>query len=117
VYFAVGSFVAPKHPSKLPPDRVIKTVESVYPYFDGLRSVLGLERVGAYGSYTLINDLFDEGMITYGWQSAAFDSNHRLDPRAQLYQYDTTPPNAFGVDQLDYDQARAPDFGQWRSAL
>jgi hypothetical protein len=117
VYFAVDSFVQPKHPDKLPADRVIKKLASVYPYFDGILSVLGRKRTGAYGSYTLIKGLFDKNKIAYGWQSADFDAHGRVDPRIHLYQYDIYPPDSFGVGQLDYDQARQADFGQWRSKL
>jgi hypothetical protein len=116
VYFAVDSFVAPKHPEKLPADRVIRSLKDILPYFDGVRSVMG-ERTGAYGSYTTIKGLFDKGKIEWGWQSYAFDSNKRIDPRIHLYQYNNLPPTSFGTTQLDYDKAFQPNFGQWRTTL
>jgi hypothetical protein len=116
VYFACDDFVQPEDPSRWPPSRVIASFSDIVPYYKGLRSVLG-DQAGAYGSYTTISGLFDAGLIKFGWQATSFDSDGRLDPRAQLVQYDTTPSNSFGVGQLDYDHATTDNFGQWHSSL
>src|SRR5262249_31784386 len=52
-------------------------------YFDGVASVLGASRVGAYGGYYVIQRLFDHGKIQWGWQTYAW-SGGQWDPRAQL---------------------------------
>ena len=54
-------------------------------YFDGVASVLGRARTGAYGGYYVIKRLFDDGKITWGWQTYAW-SGGQWDPRAQLRQ-------------------------------
>ncbi|NUT23546.1 MAG: DUF1906 domain-containing protein, partial [Hamadaea sp.] len=79
-------------------------------YFDGVASVLGRSRTGAYGGYYVIDRLFDAGKITWGWQTYAW-SGGSWDSRAQLRQVQ----NGITVDGADCDrnEARATDFGQW----
>lgn len=77
-------------------------------YFDGVASVLGKARTGAYGSYYVIKRLFDGGKITWGWQTYAW-SGGNWDSRAQLRQVQ----NGIENGQLDKDEAVAADFGQW----
>jgi hypothetical protein len=113
VYYAVDAFVDSKNYAKLPPYVRIRHVADVIPYFQGIIATVGLNLTGAYGSYTLIKGLFDRNLIKYGWQASSFDSNGRLDPRSQLYQCNTYPPDAFGSDQVDYDLALRKDYGQF----
>jgi hypothetical protein len=54
-------------------------------YFDGVASVIGLGRTGAYGGYYVIQRLFDAGKITWGWQTYAW-SGGQWDSRAQVRQ-------------------------------
>jgi Domain of unknown function (DUF1906) len=77
-------------------------------YMDGVASVIGRSRTGAYGGYYVIKRLFDAGKITWGWQTYAW-SGGQWDPRAQLRQIQ----NGIAGGQLDKDQAIAADFGQW----
>ncbi|NUT18687.1 MAG: DUF1906 domain-containing protein [Hamadaea sp.] len=79
-------------------------------YFDGVASVLGRSRTGAYGGYYVIDRLFDAGKITWGWQTYAW-SGGSWDSRAQLRQVQ----NGITVDGADCDrnEARSTDFGQW----
>jgi hypothetical protein len=74
-------------------------------YFEGVASVIGLDRTGAYGGYEAINGLFNDGKITWGWQTYAWSSGE-WDSRAQLRQVQN------GED-TDVDQAMVADFGQW----
>jgi len=115
VYFAVDAFVQPTKAlwGRLPPSLRIAKVNDLIPYFKGIRSVMNPSRVGAYGSYTTIKGLFNRKLIKWGWQASSFDSAHRLDPRAHLYQCSTKPPNVFGSTQLDYDFALRSDYGQF----
>src|SRR5258708_418533 len=55
-------------------------------YFKGAASAIGLARIGAYGGYWLIKYLFDNGLITYGWQTYAW-SGGLWEPRAHIQQY------------------------------
>jgi len=77
-------------------------------YFEGVASVLGLERTGAYGGYGPISRLFDDGKITWGWQTLAWSAG-QWDSRAQLRQ----TADGIAGGSLDLDQAIAADFGQW----
>ena len=79
-------------------------------YFDGVASVIGLARTGAYGGYYVIQRLFDDGKIKWGWQTYAW-SGGQWDPRAQLQQIDNGVTVAGA--SCDIDQAVAGDFGQW----
>jgi hypothetical protein len=79
-------------------------------YFQGVASVLGLERTGAYGSYKVIRGLLDAGLITWAWQTYAW-SYGLWDNRAHIRQVQ----NGIKVGGADADlnQAHADDFGQW----
>jgi hypothetical protein len=77
-------------------------------YFDGVASVLGVARTGAYGGYYVIKRLFDAGKIKWGWQTYAW-SGGQWDSRAQLRQ----TQNGIAGGQFDLDEAVADDFGQW----
>jgi hypothetical protein len=79
-------------------------------YYDGIASVIGRGRTGAYGGYYVIKRLFDAGKITWGWQTYAW-SGGNWDSRAQLRQV----KNGITVDggDCDKDEAWAADYGQW----
>ncbi|MEU8975249.1 peptidoglycan-binding protein [Streptomyces monashensis] len=79
-------------------------------YFDGVASVIGRSRTGAYGGYHVIQELFDNGKIAWAWQTYAW-SGGNWDSRAQLRQVQNGITVA-GHD-ADLDQAMAADFGQW----
>jgi hypothetical protein len=81
-------------------------------YFDGVASVIGLDRTGAYGGYYVVQRLFDAGKIKWGWQTYAW-SGGQWDSRAQLRQVQ----NGIAGGQMDLDQAVADDFGQWGADL
>ncbi|HEY4117054.1 MAG TPA: glycoside hydrolase domain-containing protein [Byssovorax sp.] len=77
-------------------------------YMDGVASVIGRSRTGAYGGYYVIQRLFDAGKITWGWQAYAW-SGGQWDPRAQARQIQ----NGLEGDSIDEDQAMVADIGQW----
>jgi len=79
-------------------------------YFDGVASVLGRGRTGAYAGFNPITRLFDAGKIGFGWQTYAWSSG-QWDPRAQLRQVRNGVTVAGG--DCDIDQSHADDFGQW----
>jgi len=78
-------------------------------YYEGVASVIGLSRTGAYAGYGAMNGLFNDGKITWGWQTYAWSSG-QWDSRAQLRQIenDIGPGGAW-----DKDQSMVDDFGQW----
>jgi Domain of unknown function (DUF1906) len=78
-------------------------------YFEGVASVIGLDRTGAYAGYGAIDGLFNDGKITWGWQTYAWSSG-QWDSRAQLRQ----TLNDIGPDgEMDQDQSMVSDFGEW----
>jgi peptidoglycan hydrolase-like protein with peptidoglycan-binding domain len=79
-------------------------------YFDGVASVIGRSRTGAYAGYYVIKELFNNGKIAWGWQANAW-SYGNWDSRAQLRQVQNGISLA-GHD-ADLDQPMAADFGQW----
>jgi hypothetical protein len=84
-------------------------------YFDGVVSVIGLARAGAYGGYYVIERLFNANKITWGWQTYAW-SGGQWDSRAQVRQVQNGITAAGDSDCCDEDQAVAADFGQWHAA-
>jgi hypothetical protein len=82
-------------------------------YFDGVASVLGRGRTGAYGDYDVIARLFNAGKIRWGWQTYAWSPAGEWDSRAQLRQIEN---NILG-NCCDKDQAIVTDFGQWGHAV
>jgi hypothetical protein len=83
-------------------------------YFDGVASVVGLRRCGAYGGYYVIQRLFNAGKIVWGWQTYAWSAGH-WDTRAHLRQVQ----NGITVGGADCDanEAVVSDFGQWGNLL
>lgn len=77
-------------------------------YHKGNVSVLGWDRVGAYGGYGAIKYLADRNVCKYYWQTYAW-SKGQWDARAQLRQWKNT-------QTLDFDEAWSSDFGQWPRA-
>lgn len=82
-------------------------------YFDGVASVIGRDRTGAYGGLGVIQRSFDDGRIAWGWQTYAWSYGH-WDPRAQVRQTHNGVDVAGG--QCDLDVAMVADFGQWGNA-
>ncbi len=87
-------------------------IATVSSYFDGVASVIGVGRTGAYGGYAVIKALFDAGKITYGWQTYAW-SYGQWDSRAQLQQVQNDITAAGDTNCCDKDLAVAADYGQW----
>jgi len=77
-------------------------------YFDGVASVLGRNRTGAYGGYYIINELLNAGKITWAFQTYAWSSG-AWDSRAQIRQIQ----NGIASGEMDLDEALATDYGQW----
>lgn len=80
-------------------------------YLKGCASVIGLNRVGMYAGYHPLSRSFNNGTITYGWQTYAW-SGGNVSSRAHIYQY-SNGHNMGGCD-VDYNYAYAEDIGQWK---
>lgn len=93
-------------------DAVPSQYATVAAYLDGASSVLGLSRIGAYGSHRVITRLFDGGHIRYGWPAYAWGGT--LDSRAHLFQY--SGGNVAGVS-VDWNRTVSSDedYGQYKS--
>lgn len=84
-------------------------------YMKGAADVLGRDRVGAYGKWALLSYLFDNNIITYGWQTYAWSPGHNTNPKlyhpqAALFQR-LALANVGGVP-CDVNEVLKSDFGQ-----
>jgi hypothetical protein len=79
-------------------------------YFHGVQSVLGYDRTGAYGSYTVIQQLLDAGLVKWAWQTYAW-SGGQWDDRAHIRQIQNGLK--VGTADVDMNEAMVDDFGQW----
>jgi len=84
--------------------------KAVTAYFDGIAEKMPFAQIGAYGSYALVKYLFDNGLISYGWQTSAW-SNKVWDSRIHIkqvsYNYVLKGVNC------DVNESVQDDFGQW----
>ncbi|HYU75837.1 MAG TPA: DUF1906 domain-containing protein [Ktedonobacteraceae bacterium] len=83
----------------------------VAPYFQGVAKTIGLHRTAGYGSYRVLKYLFDNGLITWGWQTYAW-SYGAWEPRAHIQQYQNGV--SMSGHSVDYNRSIKSDFGQWR---
>jgi hypothetical protein len=79
-------------------------------YFEGVRSVLPVQRVGVYGGLQVIQGAADSGLVTWLWQTRAW-SGGKWDARAHLRQLGFV---TIGGVQCDENTAMVADFGQWQ---
>lgn len=79
---------------------------TIRPYFQGVNES-HRRPVGGYGSFRVVEALFDWGLITYGWQATAW-SKGQHSGRAHLFQRVGSP-----VDGTDVNDVLQPDWGQW----
>jgi Domain of unknown function (DUF1906)/IPT/TIG domain len=87
---------------------------TVVAYLQGAASVIGLQRMGVYGTYNVVNNALNNSLATYSWQTIAW-SGGKLDPRTNIYQYqEAPPPIAIAGVSVDLDKTIASDlnFGQ-----
>lgn len=84
-------------------------------YFQGVVDVLGLDCIGVYGEYDVLEHLALDHLITWGWQTYAWSTGHNQDnqprhPRANLFQRQGTVT----VDGIpcDVNDVLTADFGQ-----
>lgn len=80
-------------------------------YFRIIADEIGHHRVGAYGGYRTIKYLFDNDLISWGWQTYAW-SGEQWDDRAHIRQYHNGVN--IGGNDVDLDRAMVADYGQWK---
>src|SRR6266705_883246 len=80
-------------------------------YFKGIASVIGKARTGAYGSYRVLEYLFNAGLSSWGWQTYAW-SYGAWEPRAHIQQY--LNGVSMSGHSVDYNRSIKSDFGQWQ---
>ena len=93
-------------------------------WFQGLNSVMGVDRTGIYGGARTCAWAIRDGVVGrstsaghwWAWQTRAWSHGER-DPRAVLYQavVDTaeSPGAPLAGTYVDVDEVLAADFGQW----
>lgn len=88
---------------------------SVQNYLHGAVSVLGRNRVGIYGMFSVIERTVGPlGICDWGWQTYAW-SNGKLSNRAHIYQYQN---NVIVAGQTcDLDRSLKPEIGAWTVEL
>lgn len=78
-------------------------------YLKGAASVLGLPRVGVYGGYWVVKRCFDNGTVSWGWQTYAW-SGKNWDDRAHLRQIQNGVK--FNGMDVDIDETINDNYGQ-----
>lgn len=73
-------------------------------------AVIGLDRVGVYGSYDVITHCRAVGLATWFWQTYAWSGGKQAD-WAHLYQYRNGV--TIGGGDCDLTRALVDDYGQW----
>lgn len=81
------------------------------PYYQGIASVRPGPTNGCYGEGALINLLFVDGLVGFGWESesTSFPGSGSLSPDVALWQRTTPSPLGSGADT---DLIEKADFGQ-----
>jgi hypothetical protein len=93
-------------------------MDAVDAYFDGVASVIGVARTGAYSSYDALASLLASGRIRWAWQSCstAFSGGRNRFPYPGIQLWQNRTPFTFDGADVDGNQALVADFGQWGGA-
>ncbi len=87
-------------------------------YLKGVISVIGLPRTGMYAGVLPLHLAFNAGLITYGWETVAWRYRaselgiEKIEPRAHIYQYDTSTRMFHGVS-IDLNKSLQENYGGW----
>lgn len=79
-------------------------------YLRGAAEVLGVNRVGVYGSYYVVMRCHQNGTAKWLWQTYAWSGGQKY-IGIDLYQYQNGQKLNGG--DVDFDEAYNADFGQW----
>jgi hypothetical protein len=77
---------------------------------DGAASVIGRERVGVYGEYSIVAHLIGNGKAKWAWETYAWSGGHWFSGN-HIEQYRNGVQLA-GAD-VDLNRAKQADYGQW----
>lgn len=80
-------------------------------YMKGVISVIGLDRVGAYGGFYWIKYCVENNLAVKFWQTLAW-SGGQVHPKTDIYQNGDTD----FAGGADIDEARTSDIGVWKSS-
>lgn len=78
-------------------------------YFQGINSVLGVDRTGAYAGTAVLEALKSAGLITYTWRTMSTDFQGGAGTTGE---FNLTQDGEYNSD-YDKDTAWTDDFGQW----
>lgn len=89
-------------------------MEAVARYLQGAADILGRNRVGVYGQYSVIERFVGGVSCAWGWQTYAWSAG-KISPLAHIYQY----RNGVNIANADCDLNRAmkPEIGAWTVSL
>jgi hypothetical protein len=79
-------------------------------YFEGVASVIGPARTGAYGGYWPLSRLKAKGLATWFWQTAGWSGSNRL---AGMHLWQPATTTKINGVSCDHDTAMTTDYGQW----
>lgn len=86
--------------------------DAIAAYLRGAQQVLGLMRVGVYGSYAVIEDAHTLGSAAWFWQALAW-SGGNLSPWRHLYQ--SLNGQFINGGEVDHNEAYGDDQGLWKA--
>ena len=98
IYFAVDFYAQPDQ------------MRAIDDYQSGAASILGIERVGVYGSYAVIDHCHKAGTAAWFWQTYAW-SRGLVHPERHLYQYSNG--ETLNESAVDYNFGYGTDQGLW----
>ena len=83
-------------------------------YLKGVESVIGISRVGVYGSYAVVEHCHSVGSARWLWQTYAW-SGGKVSPHAHLLQY--LNGQVVAGASVDLNESRQLDFGAWEPTV
>lgn len=83
-------------------------------YLRGVASVIGVPRVGVYGSYYVVERCFANGTAKWFWQTRGW-SNGKLSDHTHFYQY--LNGQSVGGASVDLNESKQDDFGAWEAPV
>lgn len=88
-------------------------MDAVRRYLDGARDILGYDRVGVYGQYSVIEALVGP-TCKWGWQTYAWSAG-KVSQKAHIYQYRNGVTVAGG--DCDLNRTLKSEIGAWTMSL
>lgn len=79
-------------------------------YFQGVASVIGLNRTGVYGGWDTVNTVHKAGASTYYWMTEAWEFGRPVPSFVHIYQY-ANGQTVNGMS-VDFDRALQDYYGQ-----